>query len=81
MKHDEWYVLVLTLVAWIDKEDIDTMRVHLYKFSFMGGCTNWYKHGELRKIKSRFEVYITSHDIQIAEDINPFIDMIHDIRR
>lgn len=63
-----------------NKEDRDTMALHLYKFGFMGDYTNWDRHGEPRK-RPRVEVCITPHDVEMVEESNPFVDMVHDASR
>ena len=51
-----------------NKEDRDTMTLHLYKFGFMGDYTNWDRHGEPRK-RPHVEVCITPHDVEMVEEI------------
>lgn len=50
-------------------EDRDIiLKIHLYKFGYIGDYTNW--------DKPCVEVFITSHDVEMREDTNPFVDIV-----
>lgn len=52
-----------------NREDRDIiLKIHLYKFGYIGDYTNW--------DKPCVEVFITSHDVEMREDTNPFVDIV-----